>query len=532
MRDCCRHLLWPLVGLSIAVFPTSTGAAAPACGGLAATTVSDAVRIAGTPGRDVILAGPGDNAIYGLGGNDVICAGAGRDTVFGGRGSDDLAGGRGEDLILGETGNDGLDGGPGAHDQVDGGPGDDSISGGAGAYDVLSGGPGNDSVDGGGGVHDIASYRAAGGPIAADLGAGTILGAEDERLTGVEDVVGGSGDDTLTGSDQAPNRLDGGPGDDRLVAAGSGDRAFGGPGADDCEGSLAAKDSCGAADAAPGTVVELYESIADTSSLVIVGSNHPNSVLVSRSPHGYTVESRAEGVRVRLGDRGSTECRARRATNSISCRGEVTSILARLGAGADTFVVSTDVPAGIEAVIDGGKGSDKLRGGAGDDTIYAGADGDADTVAGGGGDDVIYGVNIFHPRHDSGAATMLGGAGDDLLIGGQPCDADLFDGGPGDTDSASFARVRNSGTFVQAGIGGLVLDPDVGGCAAGRIAHNVEKIEGSPGPDVLSGDGGANTLLGRGGDDLLDGRGGAEDGCVGGRGSDQAVGCETVASVP
>ena len=49
---------------------------------------------------------------------------------------------------------------------------------------------------------------------------------------------------------------------------------------------------------------------------------------------------------------------------------------------------------------------------------------------------------------------MSGGPGDDLLIGGQPCDGDNFDGGPGDNDSASFARVRNGGVFVQATIGG------------------------------------------------------------------------------
>src|SRR5215218_4751551 len=527
MRASYRHLLWPLVGLLIVASPSATGAVAPMCGGEVATTISDAARIDGTGGRDVILAGPGDNTIYGLGGNDVICGGAGNDTIFGGRGSDELDGGEGEDLVLGESGNDSLAGGPGAHDQVDGGPGDDSISGGAGAYDVLSGGPGNDSIDGGGGVHDIASYKAAGGAVTVDLQVGSVRGAEDEQLTGIEDVLGGSGDDTLVGSGRTPNRLDGGPGDDRLVAAGSGDRAFGGPGADTCEGPLISKESCGVSDAIPGTVVELYESIADTSSLVIVGSNHPNRVVVMRSRHGYTVESRTEGVRVRLGDRGSTDCRARRATNSISCRGEVTSILASLGAGDDTFVVAADVPAGVEAIIDGGKGSDRLRGGAGDDTIYAGADGDTDTIEGGGGDDVLYGVNIFHPRHDSGAARMFGDAGDDLLIGGQPCDADSFDGGPGDTDSASFARVRNSGTFVQATIGGLVLDPDISGCTAGRIAHSIEKIEGSPGPDVLSGDGGPNTLLGRGGDDSLDGRGGSEDDCVGGNGSDEAVNCET-----
>ena len=133
------------------------------------------------------------------------------------------------------------------------------------------------------------------------------------------------------------------------------------------------------------------------------------------------------------------------------------------------------MPARVSATIDGGAGSDTLRGGEGDDTIYAGDDHVPDTLEGGGGDDVLYGVNISHPRHDSGAARMSGGAGDDLLVGGQPCDGDLFDGGPGDNDSASFARVRNSGVFVQATIGGPVLDPDVAGCNAGHIEDSAEK---------------------------------------------------------
>ena len=126
---------------------------------------------------------------------------------------------------------------------------------------------------------------------------------------------------------------------------------------------------------------------------------------------------------------------------------------------------------------------------------------------------------------------MFGGPGDDLLIGGQPCDGDLFDGGPGNNDSASFARVRNSGIFVEATIGGPVLDPDVANCNAGHIDHSIEKIEGSPGPDILIGDGGPNTLLGRGGNDILDGMGGSDD-CIGGGGVDQATNCEMTASVP
>ena len=185
----------------------------------------------------------------------------------------------------------------------------------------------------------------------------------------------------------------------------------------------------------------------------------------------------------------------------------VSSMLVSLGAGDDQSC-STLVPPGVAVAVDAGHGSDRLRGGPGGDTLYAGDDGEPDRLAGGGGDDALFGVNILHPQHPSGAATMVGGGGNDLLIGGQPCDGDRFHGGPGANDSASFARVRNEGIVVEAAIGGPRSTRTGPGCAAGRISRNIEKIEGSTGPDVLSALPRDDILLGRGGADPLDGRGG------------------------
>jgi Ca2+-binding RTX toxin-like protein len=518
-------------------------AAAATCDGKQATIVSNEAKIVGTKAPDVIVAGPGDNTIYGMGGNDTICGGEGDDTSYGGRGndalfgeggndalygergSDDLDGGAGEDRLFGATGNDEQNGGPGDHDQLFGGPGDDSLDGGEGDFDVLTGGPGNDSIDGGPGAHDIASYAGTGGAAAINLEAGTVTGAESEQLTGIEDAIGGSGDDTLIGSTSSPNRLDGGPGDDHLVAAGPGDEAFGGPGGDTCGGGFATETSCGPMAGAGGTAVELYKSIDESTSLIVTGNGGVDDATVSFAGGTYTVQGASGADPVLLGDPGSSTCARDQGSGSVSCQGPISSIQASLGPGDDTFAVDPSVPASVSSIIDGGSGSDTLRGGEGDDTLYAGDDHVPDTLEGGGGDDVLYGINIFHPRRDSGAATMRGGAGDDLLIGGQPCDGDLFDGGPGDNDSASFARVRNSSVFVEATIGGAVTDPDVSGCQAGHIEDTVEKIEGSPGPDILAGDNGGNTLLGRGGDDRLDGQGGYDD-CVGGAGSNEIIDCE------
>ena len=532
---------WTLAGIALLLAvclgtllaqPAAAGAAS--CGGKQATIVSNAPRIVGGRAHDVIVAGSGDNAIYGNGGNDTICGGddddriygdrgndtilgdKGEDTIVGERGSDDLDGGAGPDRILGETGNDEIDGGGGDGDEVDGGPGDDRVDGGPGDFDIVFGGVGNDRPDGGPGAHDIASYKGAGGPVSVDLGSGAVSGAEQEHLDGIEDVLGGSGDDSLTGS-ASPNRLDGGPGDDRLVVVGDGDEAFGGVGSDVCSGACGARGG-------DGTAVAMMSNITRATSLVVSGSEGSDDVTVHFTGDGYLLQG-GSTIEVVLGESGSNACVRDEAANSVICRGGASSIQVSLKGGNDAFAVADSVPSEIAATIDGGEGADTLRGGRGADTIYGGDDHDPDTLDGGESDDVIYGVNIFHPRRDSGAARMSGGAGDDLLIGGQPCDGDTFDGGQGDNDSASFARIRNSGTNVKAEIGGAVLDPDVGGCNAGHIGSSVEKIEGSPGDDILVGDDSSKTLLGRGGDDHLDGRGGF-DRCIEGGGSDRLANCE------
>jgi Ca2+-binding RTX toxin-like protein len=531
----------------------------PTCQGKPATIVSDAATIIGTKAPDVIVAGPGNNTIHGEGGNDLICAGAGDDTIygergddmiygeegddtiygergsdtldggggddkiFGSRGSDQIEGGEGSDLVEGEQGNDTVDGGPGDKDVVEGNQGDDTLDGGPGNEDVIIGGTGNDKIDGGPGEHDIADYAGTGGGVTIDLQTQTVSGAENEHLEGIEDAIGGSGNDTLIGSSE-PNRLDGGPGNDHLEASGGGDAAFGGPGGDQCTGGFAEETSCGPAAGANGLAVEIYESIDGKSTLILTGSSGPDQGKVEFSGGKWVVS----GSDVTNGDPTNPDCTG---TGTITCTGRVDAIEADMGPGDDEMVIGDSVPHSVPSTLEGGTGSDKLVGGPADDVLYAGEDHDPDILEGGGGNDVLYGVNIFHPKKDSGPATMDGGPGSDLMIGGQPCDGDTFDGGPGADDSASFARVHNPGIAVEATIGGTVTDPDVSNCDAGHITTSTEKIEGSPGNDILTGDNAPNTLLGRGGNDKLDGKGGFDD-CVGGGGNDTAVNCEKTASIP
>ena len=173
-------------------------------------------------------------------------------TVDGGPGDDTLNVFAG--TVTGGDGNDTIHGGATA----DGGPGDDTISaagtqiGGDGA-DHLTGDSANntfipgiatadgpDVIDGGGGS-DTVSYAPATGPVTVTLGstAGAGMAGDGDSLTSIENVMGGSGADHLTGDD-GPNTLDGGAGNDLLIGNGGDDTLTGGDGADAMNGGAGA----------------------------------------------------------------------------------------------------------------------------------------------------------------------------------------------------------------------------------------------------------------------------------------------------
>jgi pectate lyase len=118
---------------------------APVTGSIRPSGESD--HLIGTPVRDTILAGGGDDRADGSGGDDVIHGGTGHDTLLGSHGNDLLFGDTGNDSLLGGAGNDALDGG-GGKDFLDGGEGGDLLRG-ADGDDLLRGGGGADTLDGG-----------------------------------------------------------------------------------------------------------------------------------------------------------------------------------------------------------------------------------------------------------------------------------------------------------------------------------------------------------------------------------------------
>jgi len=180
----------------------------------------------GTQGADALTGTDAGETIVALGGRDMVFAGDGHDNVIGGGGSDMLFGGGGNDRIFGEEGDDFITAGDG-DDTVFGGAGDDLI--------VAATGDGNDTYYGDGvngeTGNDTLDMSAITADTSVNLGTGYVNRGSAQSadsgldaLWSVENVVTGSGNDTITASN-AVNVIDGGDGNDvfRFESAGDAD---------------------------------------------------------------------------------------------------------------------------------------------------------------------------------------------------------------------------------------------------------------------------------------------------------------------
>ncbi len=181
--------------------------------------------------------GQGDDDISGNSGNDTINGGAGDDSIDGGVGDDSVLGGQNDDNLGGGMDDDSVSGG-GGNDSIGGASGDDSLEGDAGR-DYLNGGSGDDCFEdgngsgrdryvGGNGV-DTVDYSAATQSVTVTLVDGTATGTTigTDALALIENIIGGSAGDVLTGNGRE-NRIAGGAGADTLNGGAGDDSLYGG----------------------------------------------------------------------------------------------------------------------------------------------------------------------------------------------------------------------------------------------------------------------------------------------------------------
>lgn len=204
--------------------------------------------IYGGDGRDLIYGGEGNDVfhdndqsdihgwdtVFAHGGNDTLLGGGGNDELHGNQGNDSIEGGDGDDFIHGGLDLDVLNGGDGA-DVIYGGDGADTISGGMGD-DRIIGEAGADVLQGDGG-NDTASYENSNAGVFVRLWAGDGQGghAEGDTLVDIENLIGSSHGDTLTG-DGSDSRFEGGDGNDKFWGGAGEDTLLGGAGSDTLSG--------------------------------------------------------------------------------------------------------------------------------------------------------------------------------------------------------------------------------------------------------------------------------------------------------
>jgi Ca2+-binding RTX toxin-like protein len=265
-------------------------------------TGSGSDTIVGGPGNEIVLPGQGANTVFGGPGADIVLAsGSGPDVVHGGPGLDGVSyqnHASAVSVTLDGNANDGsgiegdnimpdvesLEGSP-EGDQVRGSPGPNHLFGGQG-NDLLFGLGGNDVLEGGGGLVTSAFQNDGSDQFSGGQGTDTVRedghvgalrlsidGLPNDRVVGdqsqgtdniasdVENVVGGPGDDVISGS-SANNRLTGGDGKDELSGLLGNDVLVPGPGIDSLVGG-GGRDTAAFTGAAAAITANLEQGTAD-----------------------------------------------------------------------------------------------------------------------------------------------------------------------------------------------------------------------------------------------------------------------------
>lgn len=537
--------------------------------------------LSGLAGHDVLSGGIGDDSLSGGDGDDLLVGGLGNDTLNGGNGFDiasyetaasgvrvrllataaQTTGGGGRDLLvsieglIGSRFSDQLEGDQN-NNLLDGGDGDDKIIGGLG-NDTLLGGAGNDMLDGGS-DNDTADYSDTANNLTISLAitsAQVTGGAGKDTLKSIENLIGGAGNDRLTGSALA-NHLQGGAGNDTLDGGTGDDTLSGGSGNDVYYVDSTSETLVENADAGTDSVISRTSFtlaanienllLADTAlAIAATGNAGANSLrgnsynnLLSGNAGNDTLWGGAGNDTLNGGD-GIDTADYSDATVSLNLRLDASDPQLLGALGSDQLVSVENLLGGlVNDSLTGNASDNRLEGGLGRDTLTGAAG--ADTLDGGAGDDSLSGGD--------GNDALTGGAGNDTLIGG--AGTNTISGGDG-IDTLRYTQALQSLTvtwnvgtnefrFVTADstdtitgvetfiLGGTTYDAaflkarhlasgnDVATAAAGgenifgydgndTITGGIgnDTIDGGAGNDVIRGEAGADILLGDSGNDLI-----------------------------
>lgn len=548
-----------------------------------------------------------------------VTAGSGNDTLNGNAAANTLEGGAGNDIINGGLGNDTLNGGldtdtlsyagmtislltvnllantasykAGAVPETDtisnfenivGSAAADTLTGDNGD-NVIEGGLGDDILNGGaeGAAGDTVSYASSTLAVTVNLetiGAQNTGGAGKDTLSGFENILGGKGNDVLTGS-TGSNYIYGGDGDDIIEGGGGADMLVGGLGVDTLSYANATKSvsayldqqgvskSNGEKDTdgtpqfggdAHGDLIWGFENlIGGKEADFLVGNSGKNDIkggagndTIAGGLGNDTLDG-GEGIDyLSHGQRGASE-HVYLTLGAWDAKA-LTTAQSTVSIKNDSGVVTeTDTIKNFEWA-DGGQGNDVLTGNAG--VNYLSGQGGNDILDGGAGADLLDGSNgtdIVSYANSSAAVTIdlslndnmnpsnsgkqIGGdaAGDQLssiegvigskfndIITGSTAD-DTFVGGAG-KDAFNGGGGNNTVSYAGETTGvtvNLLTNVATGGNALGDTFTDIQNLIGTGAADKLTGDSNDNYIYGGAGDDVIEAGDGA-DSYVGGLGVD------------
>ncbi|MDD4616451.1 MAG: calcium-binding protein, partial [Alphaproteobacteria bacterium] len=520
-------------------------------------------------GVNNISLGDGNNSVTGNASNNALLGGAGDDTIHASLGNDTLDGGSGTntidfatagaglniDLTTGTAtgwGNDTLSNfqivhGSNHGDTITGSTGNDNVVGGSGnnlIYATL----GDDTVDGGVGGTNTLSFVHATSAVVIDLVTGAATGWGNDTITNIQNINASDFGDTITGNGH--NVIVGGAGDD-LISAGGNSTVYASLGNDSLDGGTGIN-TINFSTAANSVTIDLAAGTAWgwgndtlTNFQSVVGSNHGDTItgssgddsIIGGSGNNYFyITTGGDTLNGGIGGFNTIDLTVATSSVNINMMTGVTS-----GFATDTVSnFTTILGSNFGDTITGSAGSDSIRGGDGDNLIFATRG--SDTLDGGVGGtntisfanaDVSSNINLTTGTTTGWATdtfsnfmnvmgsnvgdTITSGAGDESITGGSGNDlffatvgTDTFVGGSG-TDALSFISVGSAVT--------LHLDTGVSSYGANTVAFSeVERFIGSNNGDTIYGSTGSDSVLGGSGSNLFYASLGSDtlDGGVGG----------------
>lgn len=455
---------------------------------------------------DTIYGSSGDDIIYGLDGNDIIVTSylaGGNDRVYGGNGHDDISTGTGDDYL-------------------DGGVGDDSLNPGAGINTIV-GGEGRDRM-----VYQFETRNITAHWLGNGVTDVFINGVLSDQFSGIEGMILGKGNDTITTDDAIVHTF--------YIIGGGNDAITGGNLTD----NFSCYDFLGtvAIDGGGG-----YDGL-DFGSQTLIYKDAEKSIEVDLTSNTAKVDGQFYAAFMNIegfGGGGNNDTFTRDKDlnlNSINAGAGDDVYYAGLGRnyfdgqdGIDSLDLSQSTKAAVnqkivfsplitqqylktdgecffnnvEKVIgtnfndkltlsggtvylDGGLGNDTLVGAAFNDSLYGGAGNDS--LTGGAGNDSLFG--------GEGNDTLTGGAGNDTVYAGAGDDT---------------VTTTSGADWVYGGDGNDKLTG----------SKDSDHLQGESGNDLISGAAGNDALWGSAGNDSINGGAGI-DYIWGGAGNDTLTG--------